>query len=401
MHSKSFVSNFWGALQHNWGGFDKTNLFYFCYSISINSNHMNIETTDNSPLLQECIEELISSKIDEGKGRTAGNYRSAWNKLSTFLGSRVTEFTFADLTTDFLHHYLLWLMQGEDGKQAPLKPGSLDFYIRILKTMYNKIAQDKQMDVPRESPFSGLQIKVPPTRKRALPSLDLQNLATLERPKNPHACTALHLALFLFYARGMCFVDVFNLRHSNINDDYIHYVRSKTGVAMQVKITPEMKNIIFSYRRFNNPWIFPFLHEKISGEGEVTAQSALRRVNRHLKKMGEQLHFEQPFTTYVMRHSWASMMLEANSEIGIISQSLGHMSLRTTEIYLGRISVSKIDRASDNMLNNLVRGSSSRQRSKNKVMALRDNPPIQIKETIGKKCKKLISSIASKLFSFI
>ena len=306
---------------------------------------MNIETTDNSPLLQECIEELINSKIDEGKGRNAGN------KLSTFLGPRVMEFTFADLTTDFLHHYLLWLMQGEDGKQAPLKPGSLDFYIRNLKTMYNKIAQDKQMDVPRESPFSGLQI-------------DLQNLATLERPKNPHACTALHLALFLFYARGMCFVDVFNLRHSNINDDYIHYVRSKTGVAMQVKITPEIKNIIFSYRRFNNPWIFPFLHEKISGEGEVTAQSALRRVNRHLKKMGEQLHFEQPFTTYVMRHSWASMMLEANSEIGIISQSLGHMSLRTTEIYLGRISVSKIDRASDNMLNNLVRSSSTRQRSK-------------------------------------
>ena len=67
------------------------------------------------------------------------------------------------------------------------------------------------------------------------------------------------------------------------------------------------------------------------------------------------------------------MMLEANSEIGIISQSLGHMSLRTIEIYLGRISVSKIDRASDNMLNNLVRSSSTRQRSKNKVMALRDN----------------------------
>ena len=60
---------------------------------------MNIETTDNSPLLQECIEELINSKIDEGKGRTAGNYRSAWNKLSTFLGPRVTEFTFADLTS--------------------------------------------------------------------------------------------------------------------------------------------------------------------------------------------------------------------------------------------------------------------------------------------------------------
>ena len=234
---------------------------------------MNIETTDNSPLLQECIEELISSKIDEGKGRTAGNYRSAWNKLSTFLGPRVTEFTFADLTTDFLHHYLLWLMQGEDGKQAPLKPGSLDFYIRNLKTMYNKIAQDKQMDVSERKPVLRPADKGPTTRKRALPSLrPTKILATLERPKNPHACTALHLALFLFYARGMCFVDVFNLRHSNINDDYIHYVRSKTGVAMQVKITPEMKNIIFSYRRFNNPWIFPFLHEK-SAEREKSRPS--------------------------------------------------------------------------------------------------------------------------------
>ena len=29
---------------------------------------MNIETTDNSPLLQECIEELINSKID-GRGK--------------------------------------------------------------------------------------------------------------------------------------------------------------------------------------------------------------------------------------------------------------------------------------------------------------------------------------------
>lgn len=356
---------------------------------------MNIETTNESPLLQDCVEELIRSKIEEGKKRTAGNYQSAWNRLSTFLGARVSEFTFADLTTDFLHHYLFWLMQGEEGAYLPLKPGSLDFYMRNLKTMYNRIVQDKQIDAPKESPFAGLQIKVPPTRKRALPSRDLQNLATLERPEKPYACMALHLALFLFYARGMCFVDVFNLRHSNINDDYIHYTRSKTGVAMQIKITPEMKNIIFAYRRFNNPWIFPFLHEKAGGEGEITAQSALRRVNRHLKKMGESLQFEQPFTTYVMRHSWASMMLEANSEIGIISQSLGHMSLRTTEIYLGRISVSKIDRASDNMLNNLVR-SPARKQKKIQQKLLSGSTPKK-KQTIGKRCKKFLASIASKV----
>lgn len=36
---------------------------------------MNIETTDNSPLLQECIEELINSKSMRGKEETLGiNY---------------------------------------------------------------------------------------------------------------------------------------------------------------------------------------------------------------------------------------------------------------------------------------------------------------------------------------
>ena len=33
---------------------------------------MNIETTDNSPLLQECIEELISSKSMRGKEEPLG-----------------------------------------------------------------------------------------------------------------------------------------------------------------------------------------------------------------------------------------------------------------------------------------------------------------------------------------
>ena len=113
------------------------------------------------------------------------------------------EFIFADLTTDFLHHYLLWLMQGEDGKQAPLKPGSLDFYIRNLKTMYNKIAQDKQMDVPERKPVLWPADKGPTPRKKGLPSLDLQNLATLERPKT-HTPVRPFTWLFSYFTLEVC-----------------------------------------------------------------------------------------------------------------------------------------------------------------------------------------------------
>ena len=66
---------------------------------------MNIETTDNSPLLQECIEELINSKIDEGKGRTAGIIEAHGINYPPFR-SEGNGIYICRLNDRFLHHYL-------------------------------------------------------------------------------------------------------------------------------------------------------------------------------------------------------------------------------------------------------------------------------------------------------
>ena len=197
------------------------------------------------------------------------------------------------------------------------------------------------------------------------------------------------------------------MRQENIKDDYLHYRRSKTGASLQVKITPEMVRIIRMYRQKYNPWLFPFLHEKMQGVGYVSAQSALHRTNRYLNEIGEARGYLHPLTTYVMRHSWASMMLEAGTEIGVISQSLGHMSLQTTEIYLGKLSVSKIDRAADNMLNNLIRNSEIKPekvetKRRNQVVKKKISkaiiPMTSNKMSIARKCKNILALIAVKIF---
>lgn len=56
-------------------------------------------------------------------------------------------------------------MQSEKYDHTTLRASSLDFYIRTLKAMYNKIVATKQIRLPDGSPFSSLQIKVPPSRK--------------------------------------------------------------------------------------------------------------------------------------------------------------------------------------------------------------------------------------------
>lgn len=73
------------------------------------------------------------------------------------------------------------------------------------------------------------------------------------------AC-ARDLFMFLFYARGMCFVDAFNLKKNNILNGYINYKRSKTGIPLLVKIISEISVLIERYAEDDSPYLFLFLH---------------------------------------------------------------------------------------------------------------------------------------------
>ena len=69
------------------------------------------------------------------------------------------------------------------------------------------------------------------------------------------------------------------------------------------------------------------------------------KVNRYLKKIGAMIALKIPLTTYVARHSWASMARNMDFSIAIISEAMGHNSYRTTQIYLNSIDLSKINQA--------------------------------------------------------
>lgn len=306
--------------------------------------------SDTNPYFADYMKTLVLRKLQAGKGRTADNYLSAANKFCVFLNDKADTLTLLNITPHLIGSYLDWLVRTEE-----LAEGTIDFYLRTVKAMYNQGIKEFRLQQQAGNPFAGTAIKVPATRKRALPDELFTRLMCLDLSDKPRQLTALHLALFLFYARGMSFIDAFNLTDANIVDNYIVYNRSKTHASLQVKITPEMKQLLKMYRKKHCPWIFPFLHEKVKGYGEVTPQSSLRRMNTYLKEIGGMLELPHPLTTYVMRHSWASMMLEAGSELGVISQSLGHTSMHTTEIYLSNLSVGKIDKAADDMLNTFVR----------------------------------------------
>ena len=73
-------------------------------------------------------------------------------------------------------------------------------------------------------------------------------------------------------------------------------------------------------------------------------------VNQILSQMGTILQFAIPLTTYVARHSFATVLKRSGVNVALISEALGHSDIATTQIYLDSFENSQIDEAIGNLL---------------------------------------------------
>ena len=297
--------------------------------------------------------EIIENKKMGGRYHTVANYVSFINKLSQYLGEQRESFSLQELNKEWVGGYIEWLHE-----KHPDKPQTVDFYFRGLRALFNATMKIKEYsNLNTASPFIGVHVKKGPTSKRALSVKMLSKLLNLElsSPLSVSQKESLDILLVSLYCRGMVFHDIYNLRWDMINDFWqIEYRRSKTGQSIRLTVPREGQEIMLRYKKNNNLYVFPFLREK-NNKTILCEKSALRRINRHTLVIGQTLRLPYKLTTYVMRHSWATLMLEAGKSVELISQCMGHTSIRTTQIYLSSISTTKVDREVNDMLNRFIR----------------------------------------------
>ena len=110
-----------------------------------------------------------------------------------------------------------------------------------------------------------------------------------------------------------------------------------------------MQEIIDKYDTGDTPYLLPIIKNM---EVDVRRQykNAAHLVNDKLRKLGEQLGLAIPLTTYVARHSWASIAHSKNIPLPVISEAMGHDSEKTTRIYLASLDTSAVDKANKQIL---------------------------------------------------
>jgi site-specific recombinase XerD len=120
-------------------------------------------------------------------------------------------------------------------------------------------------------------------------------------------------------------------------------------------LSNEANTIIKKYESdgLDSGYIFPILHQNIhrsEAQKYNRKKKVLLKINKALKEIAKIIGIKANLTTYVSRHSYATVLKNSGVNIALISETLGHSDLKTTQIYLDSFENSQIDEALGNLL---------------------------------------------------
>ena len=243
-------------------------------------------------------------------------------------------------TPERLKEYEDWLA----GQQS--SPNTISTYMRTLQAVYNRWMSP---GIEGYNPvlFKDVYTKVESRTKRALTAEQMEQLRnTAFSVLTLRQQQVLTYFLLMFMLRGMPFIDLAHLRKSDLRNRRITYRRHKTGKLMVVDVPPDAMRLLQKYRdKTDSEYLFPLLHGGLfMEEHHHRYQETLRHFNRELARLMKQLLPGVSVSSYTARHTWATLAYHSGVPVGLISQSLGHSSIRVTMTYLKPFDAEVIDR---------------------------------------------------------
>ena len=186
------------------------------------------------------------------------------------------------------------------------------------------------------------------TKKKAVEKADFIKIRDVHYNTGSPVWHAKNYALVMFNCRGINFVDLVKLKISDIHQDRIFYGHSKTGDQLSVRITEELSEILGYYTagKAEDDYLFPANYDGSTKHYEKY-KTLRRRMNGHLKTIAMDAGIEENFSTYTILHSWATIAKYMGVPTEVISEGLGHNSLKTTQVYLKSFTNHVFDEANE------------------------------------------------------
>jgi integrase/recombinase XerD len=242
---------------------------------------------------------------------------------------------FVDISPKWLKRFEVWLHK--QGKST----STIGIYVRNIRVLFNIATKVHQ--VKAEYPFSVHKPKSSEGRKIALNAYQISLLANF-KTKHPQEQFYRDIFMFSFLGCGMNMSDIARLKYSNIVDGEICFVREKTKnkeikeEKLHVPITRNMQTIIDRCGTkavgFDS-FIFPILKDEWTEERKFAeVKQLIKQVNKYVRRISLVVGIKENVSSYVARHSWATIAKNSGTSVEFLSEALGHSSVKVTQGYL-------------------------------------------------------------------
>lgn len=282
-------------------------------------------------------------KLNEQIG-TAINYQCAINSLLNFKPS----LTIKEITVEFLNSYERWMLKGNKSITT------ISMYVRTLRTILN-IAKSDGVIGDDDYPFGARKYVVPSGKnvKKALNKVDIQKIFEYSTEYGSNMDMAKDFWLFSYLCNGINMTDIAYLRWRDLSKTTIIFERRKTkntnrsNLKKIVAIRNEkISSVIKKWGRANKSpdnHIFEILEKKDTAERQKAKILQFTKVvNKWMKRIGKDLKFDLPLTTYVARHSFATALVHSGAPLSVTKELLGHSNALTTENYIASLPIEAI-----------------------------------------------------------
>lgn len=306
--------------------------------------------TDN---IYEALKEYKNQLAKEGRLKSRDSYVTTINWLEKFYNDKLKKsrkfpwrnantiiIPFSAVDKDFLKE-LEDYMQEKD-----ISISSAGIYLRNIRAVFNKAISDKLIS-PDLYPFGRNKFTPCSSRnvKKALALEDVEKIFNYDS-LIPQELWAKDMWLFSYFSNGLNVKDMALLKFENIKEGEIHFRRQKTRNSRKenqqdiiVYMSDEIKTIIERWGKKNGQpkdYIFDIIKVNKPTDEEIykAVNQGVKNINKYLKRIAQNIGLSRIPTTNFARHTYSTVMKRAHVPIEMISENLGHSSIRTTQIYL-------------------------------------------------------------------
>ncbi len=288
--------------------------------------------------------EQLQRLTDENRRGYMLSTKQVYNSLIDF--NKHLNIYFSDIDVTWLRRYETYL------RKKGIAENTIGIRFRTLRAIYN-LAIEESIIKADHYPFKNYKVSKlhQETAKRAITKEDVNRILDYQST-NKYLKLPIDLFAFTYYVGGINFVDIAYLTKENLIDGRLIYTRRKTGKLIKIPLQPQAMELIEKYSDKESPYLFPILsaYHKTEQQRANRVHKVITKVNQRLKEVGKALDLPIDLTTYVARHSQATVMKKAGVSTSIIRELMGHSSERVTQIYLDSFDNEQIDNAMKNLL---------------------------------------------------